>query len=72
MSGSNLRPRMSLIAECIRTLICQSGRTTKEIADSAGVSRHILWNFVSGRTPDLSTGDADKVLRHLTGKGIEL
>ena len=62
----------SEIPERIRTLICQSGRTTKEIADSAGVSRHILWNFVSGRTPDLSTGDADKVKTLLTGKGFEV
>jgi len=60
------------IAERIRTLICQSGKNTKEVADGAGVSRHILWNFVSGRTPDLSTGDANKVLFLLTGKGIEV
>ena len=60
------------IAESIRKLICLSGRTTKDIADESGVSRHILWNFVSGRTPDLSTGDADKVVRFLTGKGMTL
>ena len=62
----------SAIAERIRNLICQSGRTTKDIAEGSGVSRHVIWNFTSGRTPDLSTGDADKLLKFLTGKGLSV
>ena len=60
------------IADRIRTLIRETGTPLTQIAESAGVSRHILWNFVSGRTPDLSGGDTDKVLRCLTGKGIDV
>jgi hypothetical protein len=60
------------IADRIRTLIRETGTPLTQIAENSGVSRHILWNFVSGRTSDLSASDADKVMRHLTGKGIEL
>ena len=60
------------IADRIRTLIRETGTPLTQIAENSGVSRHILWNFVSGRTPDLSAGDADKVMRQLTGRGFEV
>ena len=58
------------IADRIRNLIRESGTPLSQIAETAEVSRHIMWNFVSGRTPDLGIVDADKVITVLTGKGL--
>jgi len=59
------------IAPSIRNLICKSGKTTKDIADGAGVSRHALWNFVSGRTPTIDVDSASKVKFFLTGEALK-
>lgn len=64
-------PPMNDIAETIKDLIAGSGKTVREVADGAGVSRQILWNFCNGRTIMLDVRTASKVKAFLTGEGLK-
>jgi len=60
------------IAHRIKNLIAGSELSVKAIAKGAGVSKTKLWRVVNGSTHTLDIRMADKVVRFLTGKGIEL
>lgn len=60
------------IAHRIKTLITESELSVKAIAKGSGVSRNKLWRVVNGSTLTIDIRMADKVVRFLTGKGIEL
>ena len=53
----------------LRTLLRQA-KNVKQIARDTGVGYHKLHRFTKGRTRIISLNDADRVLRHLTGKGV--
>lgn len=54
----------------LRELI--TGMDIKALAKDCGVPYHVLWYWASGRGKTLDVSHADKVLRHLTGTGIEI
>lgn len=52
----------------LRTLLRHS-KNVKQIARDTGVGYLKLHRFTKGRTRIISLNDADRVLRHLTGRG---
>ena len=56
----------------LRAIIRDSGMSVQSISDQSGVGYFRIWNWLQGRVPKLDVVDADRIVKVIRGKGIEL
>lgn len=63
---------MSNLAASLKQKINDSGRDLKSVAADAGISYYKLRRWMKTETKSLCIEDFEKLVKHVTGEGVEL